>query len=94
MICYRCQKECDHTLCLYCDGKQTAKHVYNRLRTEKSIFNDHYDYKHFNEARVIEHIKKQDILGLEGLKAEERAEFFSGYNFEWKKLTGEIAEAR
>jgi hypothetical protein len=83
--CVYCGEEDQHTICLYCDGKHMARHVEKRLHTEKMIFNEKFEFKRFNEQVVIDHIKKQDILGLEGLKKEESEKFWAGYKYEWQK---------
>ena len=84
--CRYCKRENEHTICLYCDGKHSARDIRRRLLIERT--DKKYNYKNsvFNEEAIKRELIKRGILGLEGLTKDDRNIFFSAFNAEWTRL--------
>lgn len=85
--CVYCKQECEHRICLSCDGKHGARMIYKLVNREKILHREKGWIRKPNEDRLKQYLIKRDILGLEGLNQNERNQFFNAFNFEYKKMS-------
>ena len=86
MSCRYCKRECDYAICLTCDAKHTAKEIFARVQRERTYYKDP---RFFNETKIKERFKKSDVLGMEGLTADEVQTFWGTFEAEYERLKGE-----
>lgn len=88
--CRYCKREDEHTICVSCDGKHSARTIFRKLNIERSIHNKKYNSIPFREEKIKANLIETDIKGLEGLSQNERKVFFSAFENEWNRLKANV----
>jgi len=86
--CVYCKRESNHRICIYCDGKRTARNIHRHVEYERNIAIGRNRVQYFNEEKMKEFLIDRDIKGLEGLGDGERQVFWKAFNAEYSKLRG------
>ena len=84
--CRYCKKEDEHTVCIYCDGKHSARAIRKILLIERTFPKYNYKNSVFNEESIKRLLFKINVIGLEGFNKEEKNTFFSAFTAEWTRL--------
>ena len=89
MNCIYCKKPDEHAICVYCDGKHTARGIFRHVSVERAHYAKQERLRFFDSMKMKSLVTDRDIKGLEGLSDEERKLFFKAFEAEYSRLGAE-----
>ena len=88
-MCVYCKKPDEYSVCVYCDGKHTARNIFRRVGVERTDYVKRDAVQYFSEYNVKEMLMKRDIKGVEGLTENEKGIFWKAFGSEYSRKGAE-----